>query len=285
MATTTFFTVMLISDDVTFRLWGKGLSDALAASGLTKRTSGEDSGQIDWATVVKPAAGAIAGYEMWRFSDALQTTQPLLVKIEYGIINVAGTIQWRVTVGFASNGAGALTGFASTPTMLYPQSNPAAATMYAHKASGASNRIQAFLGYQMGVDYSTGFSAERTHAASGEDTAEGIFVVVWSGAAPVLMLVTYATGLVTTEVTPSALLPSVGSGSTGTLTSFYPFFIARGPFLNPSLNLGFMFAGNVTVGVRVTVSLLGAARIFFPCPSTLNTRGGVAGTVLMVRDE
>ena len=290
MATTAFFTVMCATDDATFRLWGKGLSDAFAAVGLTKRTSGEDSGQIDWATVTRPAVGVVAGYEMWRFSDVLQAIAPVLIKIEYSIdlqySMYASYVSARVTVGFASNGAGALTGYTSTPTNVQVTAS-GGTTIFVHKACGASNRVSVVQGIQNTASFQVGFSVERTHTVSGDDTAEGVFVVTWqlSGPGCKYMLVAYAGGLLTTETTPSALLPSVGSGSTGTLTSFYPFFMARGPFLNPSLNMGLMFAENVTVGVRVNVTLLGATRVFYPCPFTFANRGAVAGTTLMIRDE
>jgi len=284
MATTTFFTVMYASDDATFRLWGKGLSDALAAAGLTKLSAGESSGQIDWTSVARPAINTMAGYEMWRFSDTLQATAPVFLKVEYGIAGTAGYISVQLTVAFAHNGAGTLTGFTSTPTTIYVAAN-GGATIYAHKASGSTNRIVVFEGFQGGSTFTFGFGVERTHDASGNDTPEGVFVVTWRSTTPNLMLVTYATGLLTTEATASALLPSVGSGSIGTITSFYPIFMARGPFLSPSLNFGYMFTGNLTVGLRVNVSLLGATRVFFPCSSTWTTRGNVSGTTLMIRDE
>ena len=43
--------------DANFRLWGKAMSDQLGLSTWVKTT---DTGQIDWATVVKPAAANTA---------------------------------------------------------------------------------------------------------------------------------------------------------------------------------------------------------------------------------
>jgi hypothetical protein len=70
-----------ISDDATFRVWGSGLAAQIAAMGLVQTS---DTGQINWATVTRPAIGALAGYEMWRFNDALQATKPVFIRLDYG---------------------------------------------------------------------------------------------------------------------------------------------------------------------------------------------------------
>jgi hypothetical protein len=95
--------------DALFRSWGSAHSAALAAAGLVQTS---DTGQINWVTVLKPAASAFGGYEIWRFADTLQATAPIFLKIEYGIgAAVAATsAAIRVSIGTSTNGAGTLGG-------------------------------------------------------------------------------------------------------------------------------------------------------------------------------
>jgi hypothetical protein len=70
-----------LADDATFRAWGSGIAAQIAAMGLVQTS---DTGQINWVTVARPALNTIAGYEIWRFNDALQATKPVFIRIDYG---------------------------------------------------------------------------------------------------------------------------------------------------------------------------------------------------------
>lgn len=108
MATSQLLLPAFFSNDAEFRTWGKGISDGLAAVGMVKAA---DTGQIDWATVLKPTvASTFAGYEMWRFSDTLQATKPVFIKVEYGVATAVSTPNTAFTVGTVTNGAGTFTG-------------------------------------------------------------------------------------------------------------------------------------------------------------------------------
>lgn len=54
---------------------------AIAAVGGLVRTG--NTGQIDPTTVLFPARGAMAGYDVFRFDDALQATTPVFIRIGY----------------------------------------------------------------------------------------------------------------------------------------------------------------------------------------------------------
>src|SRR5260221_233749 len=93
--------------DTDFRNWIIGVHNALAAVGLTNTA---DTGQINTVTVTKPVATqTAAGFEIWRFSDALQATVPIFIKVEYGVAGVLRPAMW-ITVGTTTNGAGTLGG-------------------------------------------------------------------------------------------------------------------------------------------------------------------------------
>lgn len=106
------------STDAKFRTWGSAVKALLAASGLVQTT---DTGQIDWTTVTKPVAiQTLAGYEIWRFNDSLQTTDPIFIRIEYrsGGTASGNSPAMLVSAGTGSNGAGAITGLQTTSAIL-----------------------------------------------------------------------------------------------------------------------------------------------------------------------
>src|SRR6186997_665737 len=96
------------SSDANFRVWGAYISSKLLAGGMVQTA---DTGQINWTTVLTPTGiNTYAGYEIWRFADALQASAPVYFKIEYGEgSNVDGPAV-RVKFGTGSDGAGNLTG-------------------------------------------------------------------------------------------------------------------------------------------------------------------------------
>lgn len=157
--------------DANFRLWGGGISAALATVGLVKTA---DSGQIDWTTVVKPtAAGQSRGYEIWRFDDALQATQPVFIRLDYGSGSVsANNPGLYVALGTATDGAGLLTSATGFPnTVLYSPGNPA--VPFAIPNTG-------FVFNGNGNDYST-TTLNNLYVAS--DDGSSLMIAGWYSAA------------------------------------------------------------------------------------------------------
>jgi hypothetical protein len=193
--------------DVNFRAWGQRISQALITCGLVKTT---DTGQIDWTTVTRGAGNVgenISGYEIFRFSDALQATHPVFIKIEYGNANAAnsgplyGPPVIYVTVGTATNGAGTLTGSrVSTRTRLLGMQSTAGNSNNGVSSgttqqspcyfSGDGTYINMALGVQQTAHavFTTGgstppistpgfFGVERTRNSLGEPTNRGVHMV------------------------------------------------------------------------------------------------------------
>lgn len=96
------------STDAQFRAIAQVVHDHLAATGMVQTA---DTGQINLTTVLRPVAtSTAAGYEVWRFSDSLQATAPIYLKVEYGSGSTnVGTFGMWLTVGTGSDGAGTLT--------------------------------------------------------------------------------------------------------------------------------------------------------------------------------
>lgn len=117
MSTRTYNSYANNTSDAEFRAWTKEFSDNLQLAGLTKTT---DTGQINHLTVLRPAAAnGVAGYEIYRFNDALQATAPVFIKLEYGVAaNVGMPMVW-VTVGSSTSGTGVLNGVNTTRTQAF----------------------------------------------------------------------------------------------------------------------------------------------------------------------
>lgn len=108
MTTSTFTTAISHAATANFRAWGLELSNALTTVGFIKSA---DTGQINWATVTRPAVNTSGGYEIRYLNDSLHGTAPIYMKIEYGT-NTTGAAypaMW-ITIGTGSNGSGTITG-------------------------------------------------------------------------------------------------------------------------------------------------------------------------------
>jgi len=162
------------STDANFIAWGKNLSDALEALGVTKTA---DTGQIDWATVLKPTANnQVMGYEIRQFTDALQATAPVLIKMEYGssASGSAGICPGiKITVGSASDGAGALTGSTSSIFSLFCTSSDSTIN-YPSYVSSDGGRINLALWISETASLPLAFWVERLKDSSGNPTADGV---------------------------------------------------------------------------------------------------------------
>lgn len=102
MATQSFtLTSYDFSSSTGIRSQGSQISTALQDAGLTKTS---DTGQINWTTTTTGS-----GYEVYRFNDTLQSTQPLYLLFQY-----SASTSWQyissITMGTGTNGAGSLTG-------------------------------------------------------------------------------------------------------------------------------------------------------------------------------
>jgi hypothetical protein len=170
-----------LADDATFRTWGGGISAQLAAVGLVQAA---DTGQINWATVARPAANGFAGYEIWRFSDSLQATFPVFIKLEYGTGSLADRPSLRVQTGSGTNGAGTLTGqvgIQRTPTAA----SKTAGIVLPSYCSGGPSRLNLVNNLDVaGSTFSMSIMIERTRNSAGAETSDGIVVFVnWSSQA------------------------------------------------------------------------------------------------------
>jgi hypothetical protein len=210
------------SSDANFRTWVQFISDNLQTGGFIKTT---DTGQINTATVTAPGAGSTAqGYEIRKFSDSLQATNPWFMKIEYGSGSVAGTPAIWLTVGTTTDGAGTISTIKFARTQISANSTTATATAAFALAAG-TNRCCWTMNYT-GANWWM-VSLERTKDSAGVDNAEGVLFAMGGVVTNAQIAYLPYTGTVPAAETGTALIPTSGTTLAGANVGVWPL-----PFFN-----------------------------------------------------
>lgn len=268
------------TSDTTFRAWGSAVSQCFSAVGLTKTA---DTGQVNWTTVVRPAASVMTVYEIWAFYDVLQATKPVYVKIWY-FVNGNTVPQMQIQVGTVTDGAGNLTG---STTAVYTGRYYSAAftsTTYCNVASDGSY-LTAVIGAASGTVPWLMLSIDRTRNTDGTANGDGLYCVMGntvSGTNPatgVVNTLTYGVlGLNRawkqgTNATFPQDLPNTATGVAGTDVNIFP-HIPYAPRPEGCLAILGMFWTDLAYGNTVSVTHLGAAHTYF----SLGNAGQYLGT-------
>lgn len=228
--------------DAAFRVWGLEFNGGLTAVGLTQTS---DTGQINWSTVTRAVSGAVAGYEIWQFTDSLQSTVPVVFKIEYGSNSSANSVpQIWITVGTGSNGSGTITNILTARV----QCNVSGATVVGTSTNFVSkfvfNPTYGFFGvvFKEKSLTSTGVTAvfdvricRTVDQSTGLPTNIGFNLFMRNGnansAAPTSMSATFANGFTSTGITnnyyviPGGPTNTLLNGTPGSAQVFRPKFI------------------------------------------------------------
>lgn len=185
--------------DADFRVWGKAISDGIAAVGLTKVA---DTGTVNWATVTKPAAIMTStAREVWRLNDALQATAPLFILIEYGADRVLGCPAIWITLGRGSNGAGSITGELAPRRAThslgttYTGTPPTSVEPIYISSDGSSLCLSARIGEVANAFcHAPAFVIDRSRDSSGNATATGGVIIVEGSGPPSAVASNLASG-------------------------------------------------------------------------------------------
>ena len=265
MATATVSRIYDNATDNNFKGWAQEISVQLAAFGWVKTS---DTGQIDWNTVSRPtAANNAVGYEIWRMDDALQSTAPVFLKIEYGSGASSATQPgiW-LQLGTATNGAGTLGGTTTTRAQLSSNGNSNIAQVM--KFSGAPNRFCCALAPEFNNAASMiAFGIERLHNDAGADVDTGVALFGIANTATKFQAVMPKAGLGAApaqENVLGAITPQSASSVRGTRFGLYPVFPFLGEMLNPLRNAVVYFNNEITAGLNITATHYGAAQVFYP---------------------
>lgn len=274
--------------DVSFRNWGKQLSDDLTSFSLRKTA---DAGQIDWSTAsTPPSVNIYSGYEIRTFTDSLQAVAPVYFKIRYGTSNYSSSPRIEISLGSGSNGFGGLTGVVSGPHYgdhngYYVTSTPQLCVF-----SGSPSRFT--LGMFVNNYMQQIFCLERTKNALGQDTGEGVMFTHYNIWGNYNQFIPQAgTFLILPPTTANGFFtPDRGASSAdGTTISFYPnYFFRGGTMLNPPTSLLCYFTPDVIPGSINPVAVYGNTLKYLfigSTPFSTCARGGVPNTCLALLYE
>lgn len=265
MATaTTAAIISNITSDAIFRTTGSALSVAIQAVGLTQTA---DTGQINWTSVTTPGViNTVAGYEIYRFSDSLQSTAPVYFRIDYGTSTASASyLGLRVTVGTSTNGAGTITGQVSSTCYLSMYNSASARVTY---VSGANNRLSILHNTFSGENNALIFSLERSHNSSGADTGDGVYILgsaYYTTGGAFSQYLPLGTGVTIPPAQAQIYnsIPLTGSGVLGTDTYTWPVRVWTPQESLPSLNLIWYISTDITPVTPVSITMYdGTARTY-----------------------
>lgn len=176
-----------VDSAASFKQWIQSMHDNILASGLVQTA---DTGQLDIAGIsAVPAAGAYAGYLVYKFADSLAGAKPVFIKLRPyvgqmgGSTYLVGTV--AATVGFSTDGAGNMTGINTGEFNFYNSGagsvrsfTSGATTSYAIHSEG---RFALALGINCYYNSYNNFSmlyldVTRTLDSAGEPTTDGVVV-------------------------------------------------------------------------------------------------------------
>lgn len=265
------------NDTTILRAYGGAISGAFANSGWVKAS---DSGQIDWSSVTaNGTAGATIGSEMWKMGDTLQSTYPIYVKLDYTVYAATNRPGFIVTIGTGSTGSLVLTGITSSIGVV--GTNPSNSTVNPCYFCGDTSRMAILMWPIAGGG--TFIGIERTHDSQGNDTGEGVSLVLvapMTGSTPVVysQYWSYNTGSAPTE-TNFGIFHPVSLTGVGDRFHFYPIHLSNGVLTNPILNLICGHSNQFIANMPVNVTQYGTSRRYLPITSFASNQTRTATTM------
>lgn len=153
-----------------FQKWVQMIHKGFTEVGLVQTS---DTGQINPETVESPGTSATAGYEIWRFNDSNQSSDPIFFKILYGLGTTTSRPRLSMEFGSGSNGSGSLTG-ATSSFIFGAIANTASGTPEFHvcHVDGTLVFMEAAVASQTSANTYI-FTCERLRNSSGEIITSG----------------------------------------------------------------------------------------------------------------
>lgn len=268
--TTSSVTIMADQDTTAnFRSGGSAFAGQLSAMGLVQTS---DTGQINWTTVNRNTTGdGLAGYEIWKFNDTLQATVPVFIRVEYRC-GSGSTNRWQVwiSVGFATDGAGNLTGTQKTTSTRCQSSSDA--TLYGSATclfSGSTNRIAAAAWPGVaGSTISMFFLVERSKDNNGADTGDGVHIFLACGGTGVTHVkswqyLPFTGGVPTAEPQATAILTNNSSSVFGTTIHMGVPIPIAGSMMNPGIGFLVYTTADYARDTTVSQTIYGASHTYY----------------------
>lgn len=181
MAKERFLLPFGFDDDDGYRNWGSTISAKFGLCGFAKTA---DTGQVDWTVAVRPGGtNQTPHYEIWQFTDALQATKPVFIKVIYGLGDYTTTGTIFIQVATATNGTGGLSGLIGRQRRIVYGYSSYYTNQFSNIFSGGEgNRMAMFLFFDtqwFGNYVYGGFIIERTRNADGTVNGNGVATFFW----------------------------------------------------------------------------------------------------------
>lgn len=248
--------------DAEFRAVSQFIANTMETGGIIKTS---DTGQVNLTTMTFPGANnTAAGYEIRRFSDSLQATAPVFMKIEYARGGGANFFDIFLTLGTGSDGAGNITGIKYSRTQLNIMAN---FTSLPCLISAGASWVIFMLGTNNSATAPGVFSLERAKTSTGADSNRGLYLLTnktpqqcrfidFTGASSPINETTNLGCFAPTQATS-------GLHSSGNVAVYPFYFFGAGETMPPSRNLVGGFDGNFTDGSTYSVQLYGQTQTMY----------------------
>ena len=267
--------------DANFREWINEFHTALTTVGAVQTA---DTGQINFATVVRAAINSDAGYSIYYMNDSLHGTAPIYFKLYWGTAGATDRARLRIEIGTGSNGTGSITGGDANIRTISSSSTSGLTTdttypLYACMARGALwitskiGRVTAGFAYM-------GFGIFRNSDATGAADTTGFLVIYHNGGTstgtasnfqryyrPTASWGTFVSG------TPPFFWPAADTASTADESGYVQFMIPFYAMLRPRPFNNFLICWDSDVTLGNTYSLTGIGSTAFTYISIVKALG------------
>jgi hypothetical protein len=269
MATVQKFLPQDNSSQANFDAWVEGIHDAIVNTMGWVQTA--DTGQAGTNPSVPSNAYV---YRIYRMDDALQSTYPVFLKLEFGYSSTS--VRIRAQLGVATDGAGNFVGYTTGLLTLPSYSNQGAAGVECN-FSGSPGRLGIMMWRSGTSANGLFFGIERTLATDGTPNSDGVNIVAsfYQNTAFQQTLV-FGVGPGNTWTRPITL--SMGAADAfNNNVPVSPVFPDYGKYGNPMTIVANMNGADVADGALIQTTLYGATRIYLA--SKTNGWSGNFGTL------
>lgn len=236
--------------------------------------------------LVNVANWSPVAYEIWKSSDALSSSIPIYVKIEWyaGAGGNANSPGMFVTFGTGSDGNGNLTGSIGTRQRLFGSNTTDTTTVMEFDLSGGTNWFCFLLFRQAsGSDKTAFISCGRSRDSSGN--VDNRYIITWlqgmvggggNGCKFQIVQNPLNGGALPVEGMIPTVLTGQTSGAIGGNVALGPIMPVYGKLDNPILEFAAAKAPDITEGATISASLYGTTHTF------LCTKASVLGANLNI---
>ncbi len=272
MATATSSISFSNASDAAFRLW---VADILAKiDAFPGWTRSSDTGQVNTATCTRSNSAA-TNYAVWQSNDGGTT---FYVRIDFANTSNSGYPGMGVTIGYATNGAGSITGTQALPRYGlngFLDSNEATARTFLY--SGANGRMCFCTAINATNVGATQFiSVERSRDAAGAATNDGVIFVMAAGqqllpvqpvggqsARGICHYLPASGGIPNAEFQLPCIMTNNPSTAFGSVVALMPVIPLAGSAQNAGINQLIHHSADFTRDTQHGISVYGTSRNFY----------------------